>query len=83
MREQVVTAHNQLDSQLPGYMLPGVFLNLSSLPLTATGKLDRRRLQAEAASLSPEELFRYNLLSALGRREPSNPTESQLQQIWA
>ncbi|CAG8168762.1 unnamed protein product [Penicillium nalgiovense] len=82
-RAQVVTAHNQLNSQLPGYMLPGVFLNLSSLPLTATGKLDRRRLQAEAASLSPEELFRYNLLSAVGRREPSNPTESQLQQIWA
>jgi amino acid adenylation domain-containing protein len=42
-----VRAH--LSTMLPGYMLPSEYRLLTSLPLTASGKVDRRRL-AELAS---------------------------------
>ena len=33
-----------LGEQLPGYMIPGVLVELESLPLTANGKVDRKAL---------------------------------------
>jgi amino acid adenylation domain-containing protein len=36
--------HKYLQEKLPSYMLPSVFVVVSSLPLTATGKVDRLKL---------------------------------------
>jgi amino acid adenylation domain-containing protein len=63
-----------LMDRLPGYMVPSVFVFVDSLPLTATGKVDRRAL------LKPERT-RPELEG--GFAAPRNPVEEQLAKIWA
>jgi amino acid adenylation domain-containing protein len=59
---------------LPAYMVPAAFVVLDALPLTASGKLDRRALPApEAGTRSSPQAF----------VEPRTPTEIVLAEIWA
>lgn len=59
----------QLQSRLPGFMVPSSFILLDQLPRTVSGKIDRRRLpKAEAA--------------AIGREPPQGEIECSLAQIW-
>ena len=63
-----------LEERLPSYMVPALFVALESLPLTATGKVDRNALPAPDAS-------------ALDSREeyiaPRTPLEEMVAEIWA
>ena len=40
------TLRSELRAQLPAYMIPGLFVPVSSLPVTALGKIDRAALNA-------------------------------------
>src|SRR6185369_12067507 len=60
-----------LTGRLPDYMVPAVFLPLASLPLTSTGKVDRRALPA------PETVERLAAAAA-----PRTPAEEVLAGIW-
>ncbi|GIJ91845.1 nonribosomal peptide synthase [Aspergillus pseudoviridinutans] len=82
-RAEIATVQSELKKRLPIYMVPGVFLVLSTLPLTATGKLDRRRLRTDAAALSSMQLLEYNATATPQTRMPTTPSECALQQIWA
>ncbi|HEX8272375.1 MAG TPA: non-ribosomal peptide synthase/polyketide synthase [Longimicrobiaceae bacterium] len=57
---------------LPGYMVPGAFVALERLPLTANGKTDRRALPAPEAGAARERHV-----------APRTPTEQVLAGIWA
>jgi aspartate racemase len=63
-----------LKEKLPEYMIPNVFVFLDSLPLTASGKVDRRALPAPDGS-RPELAEAYVA--------PRNVTEKLLTTIWA
>lgn len=59
---------------LPSYMQPSAFVILDSLPLTASGKVDRR-------ALPPPNRSRHQLDSVYVA--PKNATEKVLAQLWA
>jgi amino acid adenylation domain-containing protein/non-ribosomal peptide synthase protein (TIGR01720 family) len=63
-----------LSRALPEYMLPAAFVFLERLPLTPTGKLDRRALPAPDTQ-RPELAASYIA--------PRSTTEALLAQIWA
>jgi acyl-coenzyme A synthetase/AMP-(fatty) acid ligase/acyl carrier protein len=63
-----------LGDKLPDYMLPSTFIMLDALPLTATGKVDRRALPSPGRA-------RPALKSAFVA--PRTPLEERLAQVWA
>lgn len=64
-----------LSATLPRYMIPATFRWLDQLPLTANGKVDRKRLAADTMPGRPELSTDY--------RAPSTGTERWLAQLWA
>jgi thioesterase domain-containing protein/acyl carrier protein len=69
--EIVPTLRHTLQSRLPDYMLPSVYVVLDALPLTPNGKVDRKALPAPDATYSAGEYV-----------APNNSTEAALQAIW-
>jgi amino acid adenylation domain-containing protein len=63
-----------LKRRLPEYMLPSVFIPMSRLPVTPSGKVDRRSLPAPGA----ERLLPGSVFNA-----PSTPLEQALAETWA
>ncbi|MEG3883482.1 phosphopantetheine-binding protein, partial [Microcoleus sp. herbarium19] len=72
-RKLVPQLQAYLAAKLPEYMVPGAFAVLSSLPLTANGKIDRRALPA------PEPV---KLESVGSYAAPQTLTQEVLAKIW-
>ncbi|PIG69515.1 hypothetical protein AARAC_012045 [Aspergillus arachidicola] len=81
-RAAIAAAEAVLNDTVPSYMVPAVFLPLVRVPLTPTGKTDRRRLRERAAVLSHSELTAY-YGTTTAKRAPATPGERTLQQLWA
>jgi len=62
-----------LKEKLPNYMLPSAFVLLDEFPLTANGKIDRRKLQEPDRS---DPIVRNEFAS------PQTPTEKILAMLW-
>ncbi|UAA39459.1 amino acid adenylation domain-containing protein [Paraneptunicella aestuarii] len=63
----------QLRKNLPEHMLPAVFVSLAAIPLTANGKVDRRKLAAMDVSAESDADY----------VAPRNQTEYTLVGIWS
>jgi amino acid adenylation domain-containing protein len=61
-----------LSGSLPGYMIPAHFVELEQIPLTPTGKIDRKKLLQLSDNIRPEAEY----------LPPQNPTEEKLVKIW-
>nr|UBH04476.1 NosD [Desmonostoc muscorum CCALA 125] len=62
-----------LKAKLPDYMVPSVFVMLESMPLTPSGKVDRRALPAPDLHSSNSDKY----------VAPRNQVELELTQIWS
>ncbi|WP_459206818.1 amino acid adenylation domain-containing protein [Pseudomonas sp. MLB6B] len=62
----------QLKASLPDYMLPAALIELAHMPLTPSGKLDRKALPLPDLSRSQHAYL-----------APQTPLQTQLAQIWA
>lgn len=62
-----------LTNKLPQYMIPSVFLKLDDMPLTSSGKIDRKTLSTmEISNIRPSDQF----------TPPGDFIEQQLANIW-
>jgi amino acid adenylation domain-containing protein len=67
---------------LPAYYVPSMFIPVTTMPMTTSGKLDRKVLRQMAQSIDAEQLHVYRLAGKSGRA-PSGPVEIILAQLWA
>jgi amino acid adenylation domain-containing protein len=74
--------NDRLATQLPTYMIPSAYIAITRLPMTVTGKIDRRQLRAMGERLTLEELTMLNA-SDRNRRPATTPMERRLQDIWS
>ena len=59
-----------LQNRLPSYMIPNIFVELDTIPMTSTGKVDRQQLPEPAPN------------SASPLRLPQTPTQKMLADHW-
>ncbi|RKH75115.1 amino acid adenylation domain-containing protein, partial [Corallococcus sp. AB032C] len=69
---EVGTLRSRLYEKLPEYMVPSAFVLLDSLPLTPSGKVDRKALPAPATSQA-----------RVPTRAPRTDTERDLAALWS
>ncbi|KAK9848977.1 AMP-dependent synthetase/ligase [Penicillium brevicompactum] len=68
LKASIANLHNQLSISLPGNKVPSIYIPISSLPLTDSGKLNRQRLTTETQQLSSNAIQSYNIKSWNGSK---------------
>ncbi|UNI16130.1 NRPS [Purpureocillium takamizusanense] len=68
---------------LPAYMVPSAFISMKQLPVTPTGKLNRKQLREIGMAFTMRELSEPQSGRLEVKRPPVTNVERQMQQIWA
>ncbi|OAA52947.1 AMP-dependent synthetase/ligase [Cordyceps fumosorosea ARSEF 2679] len=73
-----------LREKLPAHMVPTLYLQLSRMPFTVNGKIDRQRLRALSSEIAAERLsaFRAIVGRAVDAAAPQNKSEVAVQRLW-
>ncbi|KAL4945567.1 hypothetical protein BDV06DRAFT_219256 [Aspergillus oleicola] len=79
------TVDKQLHRSLPPFMVPTLYLPVSRIPLSATGKTNRRKLRELVAAfpVASLQLYRAKAQDEQQAQAPMTPTERGLQAVWA
>lgn len=73
---------DHLRMSLPPYMIPSLLIPLRVIPLSTSGKIDRRMLHCIAAELTMEELIAYSS-DHQEKLMPVTESEKVLHRLWA
>jgi amino acid adenylation domain-containing protein len=82
LRESFLQLQAALIEALPSYMVPSKYIPVKNIPLTASGKLDRRTLRTLLGALKEEQLAQYGLADG-SNVALSTETERRLASVWA
>ena len=80
---QTAGLNRMLGELLPRYMVPSVYIAMTALPLTLSGKIDRKRLRETGAAITVEELAALRAAEATPKRAPTTATECVLRRLWS
>ena len=69
-----------LTEKIPAYMVPSIFIQVKEMPLTISGKTDRRQLRKMVLDFSPEEVSGTSKIN-VDRRQMTE-VEKQMQVLW-
>ncbi|KAF5708854.1 enniatin synthase [Fusarium globosum] len=72
----------KLSHHLPVYMIPATLFTMNSIPVTATGKVNRKELRQIAASMSAEQLAQLRT-SAGPKWQPTSDMQKTMQLLWS
>ena len=75
-------AHDNLAGVIPIYMIPTGYIPLDTLPMTATGKTDRRQLRQLGSSYTLEQAHATSSKSS-PKLLPRTDMEKRLRDLWA
>ena len=70
-----------LTKVLPKHMVPSMYIPCTHLPVSSSGKLDRKQLRVMAKCMTETQILMYRL-SASNGREPSTELEKTLAGLW-
>lgn len=80
--ERTKGLRTDLGSVLPAFQIPSFFVPLTSMPLNASAKTDRKRLRALVAELGFSSLARFSLSTKRDVQPPQTKTEKLLHKMW-
>ncbi|RDL40220.1 uncharacterized protein BP5553_00199 [Venustampulla echinocandica] len=81
VRSMSIDLQAAISNAVPAYMVPSVFIPVKALPMTSSGKLDRRRLRIIGSLLSEDQVAMYRLSGTSGRA-PSTEMEQVMSKLW-
>jgi len=81
IRSTAANLESALTASLPAYMVPSIYIPVASMPMTSSGKLDRRRLRLLCESLSADQISMYRLARKSGQA-PSTEMEKMIASLW-
>ena len=79
----VQAVENHLKQALPIHMVPTVYIPIDRVPMTTSGKTDRKKLRELGASIFSQQLAQMRKMHDNDSRKPKTEMENQLQTIWA
>lgn len=82
VQQMAAGLEDRLQQQIPAYMVPIAYIPVHEMPLSPTGKTDRRRLR-ERLALSPIQDLTTPHSPSIEKRQPLTPIEKSLQLFWA
>ncbi|QMW34815.1 hypothetical protein F9C07_2280446 [Aspergillus flavus] len=82
LQQELTTVQSALQTSVPHYLLPILFIPLKTMPTDSFGKADRDMLSRMVDSLSDVQLQTYSLATA-GKRPPKTEMELTLTRLWA
>ncbi|KAM0461612.1 hypothetical protein ACHAPV_004320 [Trichoderma viride] len=83
LKLQVPAIKAMLSSLLPSYMIPSAFVSLQQMPLSTSGKIDRKKLQKLASHMSVAEVLATSVSSSQQVRPPETEMQRRLHALWS
>lgn len=78
----MVELRAQVSRILPSHMVPKVIVPLGQMPLTASGKIDRKILRRMSSEITESQLARYTRQGERKNHRPLTEPESKMARLW-
>jgi amino acid adenylation domain-containing protein len=79
----VEAIENHLEQVLPSHMVPTMYIPIDRVPMTTSGKTDRKKLRELGASFSSQQLTKIRNLCNDENHKTETEMEDRLRTIWA